>query len=177
MNDVKWVETLSFRFGVLGALVADRHAAALIAHGLKPKHVALLSVLDAGLGASQLEIAKVMRVAPSLVVSLADHLESAGAIERLRDPADRRRQLLHLTARGRDLLARCTAQAVALDAELTAGLTPAERDALGAAFDRLAASHGLPARSLPARGRPDADPGSDPDPGVDPGGSTPGGNS
>ncbi|MEU5386892.1 hypothetical protein ABZ391_23975, partial [Kitasatospora cineracea] len=32
----------------LGALVADRHAAALIAHGLKPKHVALLSVLDAG---------------------------------------------------------------------------------------------------------------------------------
>ncbi|MFE1320506.1 MarR family winged helix-turn-helix transcriptional regulator [Kitasatospora phosalacinea] len=149
VNDVKWVETLTFRFGVLGALVADRYAQELAEHDLKPKHVGLLSVLDAGLGASQLEIAKLMRVAPSLVVSLADHLEAAGAVERLRDPADRRRQVLSLTDRGRDLLARCTARALALDAELTAGLTPAQRAALHAAFDRLAAAHGLPPREHP----------------------------
>ncbi|WP_033250689.1 MarR family winged helix-turn-helix transcriptional regulator [Kitasatospora phosalacinea] len=149
VNDVKWVETLTFRFGVLGALVADRYARALAEHDLKPKHVGLLSVLDAGLGASQLEIAKLMRVAPSLVVSLADHLEAAGAVERLRDPADRRRQILRLTDRGHDLLARCTARATALDAELTAGLTPAQQAALGAAFDRLAAAHGLPLHEDP----------------------------
>ncbi|GLW72135.1 hypothetical protein Kpho02_44340 [Kitasatospora phosalacinea] len=158
VNDVKWVETLSFRFGVLGALIADRYAQALAEHGLKLKHVGLLGALDTAPGASQLEIAKLMRVAPSLVVSLADHLEAAGAIERLRDPADRRRQVLSLTDRGRDLLARCTARALALDAELTEGLTPAQRAALTAAFDRLAAAHGLPVRERPVREQPDADP-------------------
>ncbi|WP_245194472.1 MarR family winged helix-turn-helix transcriptional regulator [Kitasatospora phosalacinea] len=151
MNDVKWVDTLSFRLGVLGALVADRYAADLTAHDLKPKHVGLLSALDVAPGASQLEIAKLMRVAPSLVVTLADHLESTGAVERLRDPADRRRQLLYLTDRGRELLAWCTDRALVLDAELTAGLTPDQAAALGAAFDRLAAAHGLPVRGRTRR--------------------------
>ncbi|MGA4545850.1 MarR family winged helix-turn-helix transcriptional regulator [Uniformispora flossi] len=144
VNDVKWTQTLNFRLGALGALVADEYAQALTPHGLKPKHVGLLEVLDSGLAASQLEIAKLMRVAPSLVVSLADHLESVGAIERLRDPADRRRQILSLTDTGRDLLAQCTAEAVALDAKLTAELTSSQRAALAAALGRLAAAYGLP---------------------------------
>lgn len=69
VNDVKWSETLSFRLGALGALVADQYAKALAVHDLKPKHVGLLGVLDSGLAASQLEIAQLLRVAPSLVVS------------------------------------------------------------------------------------------------------------
>src|SRR5690349_150552 len=100
VNDVKWTETLSFRLGSLGALISDQYAEALAEVGLKPKHVAVLGVLDAGLASSQLEIARLMRVAPSLVVSLADHLEAKGAIRRLRDPADRRRQILSLTDEG-----------------------------------------------------------------------------
>jgi DNA-binding MarR family transcriptional regulator len=146
VNDVKWTETLSFRLGTLGALVSDQYAEALAVHDLKPKHVGLLGVLDSGLAASQLDIAKLMRVAPSLVVSLADHLESMGAIERLRDPADRRRQILSLTGEGRDLLAECTAKALVLDAKLAAGLTASQQAALSAALGRLAASYGLPVR-------------------------------
>ncbi|MGW3351037.1 MarR family winged helix-turn-helix transcriptional regulator [Nonomuraea rubra] len=144
MNDVKWTDTLSFRLGAVGALVADQYAEALAVHDLKPKHVGLLGVLDSGLAASQLEIAKLMRVAPSLVVSLADRLESMGAIERLRDPADRRRQILSLTGKGRDLLAECTAKALALDANLAADLTSSQHAALSEALGRLAASLGLP---------------------------------
>ncbi|MCX4831022.1 MarR family transcriptional regulator [Streptomyces sp. NBC_01016] len=146
VNDVKWTETLSFRLGTLGALVADQYAEALAADDLKPKHVGLLGVLDSGLAASQLEIAKLMRVAPSLVVSLADRLESMGAIERLRDPTDRRRQILSLTDKGRELLADCTGKAVALDAKLAAELSPSQQAALGEALGRLAASYGLPIR-------------------------------
>ncbi|MEU4579216.1 MarR family winged helix-turn-helix transcriptional regulator [Nonomuraea sp. ATR24] len=146
VNDVKLTETLSFRLGAVGALVADQYAEALAVHGLKPKHVGLLGVLDLGLAASQLEIAKLMRVAPSLVVALADHLESMGAVERLRDPADRRRQILSLTGQGRDLLAECTAMALALDAKLVADLTSSQQGALSAALGHLAASHGLPVR-------------------------------
>ncbi|MFJ6435112.1 MarR family winged helix-turn-helix transcriptional regulator [Streptomyces sp. NPDC091416] len=146
VNDVKWNETLSFRLGSLGALVSGLYAQGLAVHDLKPKHVGLLGVLDAGLAASQLEIAGLMRVAPSLVVSLADHLESMGAVERLRDPADRRRQILSLTGKGRELLAECTAEALALDAKIAAGLTPSQQAALGEALGVLAASHGLPVR-------------------------------
>ncbi|MFC4111033.1 MarR family winged helix-turn-helix transcriptional regulator [Nonomuraea zeae] len=146
VNDVKWTETLSFRIGTLGALIADEYGEALAIHEVKLKHVALLAVLDSELAASQLEIAKVMRVAPSLVVSLADHLEAMGAVTRLRDPADRRRQILSLTGKGRDLLAECTAKALALDAKLAADLTSSQHAALGAALGRLAAAYGLPAR-------------------------------
>ncbi|MET7465620.1 MarR family transcriptional regulator [Nonomuraea sp. NPDC005501] len=146
VNDVKWTETLSFRLSTLGVLVADQYARTLAVHDLKPKHVGLLEVLGSGLAVSQLEIAKLMRVAPSLVVSLADHLESMGAIERLRDPADRRRQILSLTGEGRDLLAECTAKALVLDAKLAADLTSSQHAALSEALGRLAASYGLPVR-------------------------------
>ncbi|GHI35797.1 MarR family winged helix-turn-helix transcriptional regulator [Streptomyces violascens] len=93
-----------FRLGVLGAAATDLFAARIEAHELKPKHVGLMVVLDAGRASSQLEIAGVMGVAPSLVVALADHLEKLGAVQRVRDPADRRRQTLTLTEHGRELL-------------------------------------------------------------------------
>ncbi|OKI93075.1 MarR family transcriptional regulator [Streptomyces sp. CB01249] len=146
VNDVKWTETLSFRLGSLGAVISDQYAEALAEVGLKPKHVGVLGVLDAGLASSQLEIARLMRVAPSLVVSLADHLESQGAIKRLRDPADRRRQVLSLTDEGRELLGRCTDMALAIDERLDAGLTPPQRAALRDALGRLAVAYGLPVR-------------------------------
>ncbi|MEV5600613.1 MarR family winged helix-turn-helix transcriptional regulator [Streptomyces sp. NPDC052299] len=146
VNDVNWTETLSFRLGALGAVISDQYAEELAEVGLKPKHVGVLGVLDAGLASSQLEIARLMRVAPSLVVSLADHLESKGAIQRLRDPADRRRQVLLLTDEGRALLGRCTGMALALDARLAAALTPSQQAALRDALDRLAVAYDLPAR-------------------------------
>lgn len=60
-----------------------------------------MAILSSGTPASQQELAATMDVAPSLVVSLADQLESLGAIERVRDPDDRRRQKLSLTEVGR----------------------------------------------------------------------------
>ncbi|WP_237536094.1 helix-turn-helix domain-containing protein [Streptomyces sp. SID3343] len=68
-------------------------------YGLKPEHVGLMAVLAAGTADSQQDIARTMGVAPSLVVTLADHLEELDAIRRERDPADRRRQILTLTLR------------------------------------------------------------------------------
>jgi DNA-binding MarR family transcriptional regulator len=134
-----------FRFGVLGALATDLFAARIEAYELKPKHVGLMVVLDAGRASSQLEIAGVMGVAPSLVVALADHLEKLGAIQRVRDPADRRRQLLTLTERGRELLAVCGKLAQSADAAFAADLTAAESAVLSGLLDRLGARQGLPA--------------------------------
>ncbi|WP_067143218.1 MarR family winged helix-turn-helix transcriptional regulator [Microtetraspora malaysiensis] len=145
MNDVKLTSTLAFRLGTLGAVVTERFSARLAADGLKPKHVGLLAILEAGTATSQLDIAKLMNVAPSLVVSLADRLEELGAVRRERDPADRRRQTLALTAEGRELLAACTAAAAELDAELTDGLKPEEVKALRGVLGTMAERSGLPA--------------------------------
>ncbi|MFF4776695.1 MarR family winged helix-turn-helix transcriptional regulator [Microtetraspora fusca] len=145
MNDVKLTSTLAFRLGTLGAVVTERFSARLAAHGLKPKHVGLLAILEAGTATSQLDIAKLMNVAPSLVVSLADRLEELGAVRRERDPFDRRRQTLALTAEGRELLAACTGAAAELDAELTDGLRLEEVKALRSVLGTIAGRSGLPA--------------------------------
>lgn len=125
-------------------MATDLFAARIAAHELKPKHVGLMVVLDAGRASSQLEIAGVMGVAPSLVVALADHLEKLGAIQRVRDLADRRRQVLRLTEHGRELLAACAELAQSADAEFAADLTVTERAVLAGLLDRLVARQGLP---------------------------------
>ncbi|MGD1222732.1 MarR family winged helix-turn-helix transcriptional regulator [Streptomyces krungchingensis] len=157
MNDVKGPQdtagsqehpaltgTLAFRLGTVGTLVTARFAAAVDELGVKPKHVGLLTVLRGGAPASQQDVARTMGVVPSLVVTLADQLEGMGAIERVRDPDDRRRHRLGLTEAGRALLAECTARARAVDDELTAGLSEAERSALAHAMGVLAREAGLP---------------------------------
>ncbi|MEV8633339.1 MarR family winged helix-turn-helix transcriptional regulator [Streptosporangium sp. NPDC051023] len=143
MNDVK--QTIAFRLGTLGALMQDRFAARIEAYDLKPKHVGLMAALRGGAtAASQQDLAARLGVAPSLVVALADHLERLGAVERVRDPDDRRRQTLTLTERGAALLHDCAAAAAELDDEITASLPESERLALRDTLGRLAAGAGLP---------------------------------
>ena len=129
--------TVSFRLGLLGVAQDALYAARLSSLDLKPKHVALLSVLHSPGAASQMELAGLLRVAPSLIVLLADHLETRGAVQRVRDPADRRRQRLRLTDEGRRLLVEATAVAAVLDAEITADLPAADCAALHRILDRL----------------------------------------
>ncbi|MFF4396589.1 MarR family winged helix-turn-helix transcriptional regulator [Streptomyces sp. NPDC001480] len=148
MNEVKGSaglpQTLVFRLGTLGAVIGDRFAERIEPYDLKPKHVGLLTALGQGSFASQQDLAGRLGVAPSLVVSLADHLESLGAVRRVRDPDDRRRQVLTLTEQGRRLLGDCAAEARTLDAEITARLSPAQREILREALGTLAAEAGLP---------------------------------
>ncbi|MCF2532483.1 MarR family winged helix-turn-helix transcriptional regulator [Yinghuangia soli] len=146
MKDVKGAplaDTAAFRLGRLGALAADRFTARIAAHGVKPKHVALLAALAAGGAESQQDLAGVLRVAPSLVVGLADRLEQLGAVRRERDPVDRRRQVLSLTEAGHTLLAQCTADAHAVDAELLDGLSGKAKETLRATLAEIADRHGL----------------------------------
>ncbi len=136
--------TVVFRLGTLGSIAAERFAAKIEKLGLKPKHAGLLTALAAGAADSQQGLAVKLGVAPSLMVTLADQLEALGAVARVRDPADRRRQVLTLTDHGRKLLAECAALARALDDEITAGLSASQRSALAHSLGILAESAGLP---------------------------------
>lgn len=129
--------TVSFRLGLLGVAQDALYASRLANLELKPKHVALLCILRLRDAGSQMELAGLLGVAPSLVVLLADHLEERGAIQRVRDPADRRRQSLRLTETGLRLLASATEVAAELDEELAADLPAGDRAAFSTALDRL----------------------------------------
>ncbi|MFG3056375.1 MarR family winged helix-turn-helix transcriptional regulator [Kitasatospora sp. NPDC048239] len=144
VNPAPLTASVVFRLGTLGSVVTARFTTALAELGLKPKHVGVLVALDSGAPPSQQELARTMAVAPSLVVALADHLEQVGAVDRVRDPADRRRQVLALTDTGRSLLAECTALAHGLDEELTASLTAPDREALRRTLGVLGVEAGLP---------------------------------
>lgn len=137
-------ESLPFQLGLLGALVTDELAQQLRAYQMKPKHLTLMNLLSARAPLSQLDSARIMAVAPSHIVSLADHLAQLGVVTRERDPADRRRQLLALSGAGHELLAECAMAAADIDAELAAQLTAEEQAGLRAALRSLTTHYGAP---------------------------------
>ena len=114
-----------------------RFARALADGGLSGPAFALLDRLEQEGPASQLELARSLGVHPSNVVRLLDDLEDACLLARRRDRADRRRQVVELTAAGRRRLAKARALARRIEAELLEGLSGAERRQLEDLLCRL----------------------------------------
>lgn len=72
----------------------------LQARGLRLRHMSVMAALEDG-QASQLELARRLTLDPSDVTATVDDLENARFATRRTDPADRRRRLVTLTAKGR----------------------------------------------------------------------------
>ena len=119
-----------FLFGKIGWRATRLFAAALEPMGLRPKHYGVLNFLDATPGASQQELGATMGIDPSSVVAIIDDFERAGVAERRRDPTDRRRYAIHLTRKGKTLLARASEAAQAAEEALLADLDADERRVL-----------------------------------------------
>ena len=129
-----------FLMAYLGSRSGRRFAAALEPFGLHPRHFGVMTVLDKRPGLTQQELADHSNVDRSSMVAVLDELERMGAVERRKDPADRRANALHITPRGRRLLTKArTAVAGAEDAFL-APLAPAEQQRLRAALRTLVES-------------------------------------
>jgi MarR family transcriptional regulator for hemolysin len=88
-------------------------------------------------GASQRELAKLMRIEPPTLVRHLDRLEADGYVERRADPNDRRRMRVYVTAVGRRRFAELQKVAEVNDAELRSILTEREIDVLGSALMRI----------------------------------------
>lgn len=92
---------------LVGLLAAHSRAAidaTLSTRGLRLLHVVVLEAVGADGGATQRHIGAVTGLDCGNLVELLDDLEERGAISRRRDPNDRRRHIVELTARGvRDL--------------------------------------------------------------------------
>lgn len=106
--------------------------------GLRPRHLGLLDLVERE-PVAQLELARGIGVTPSVVVDMLDELDALGAIRRVRDQADRRRQLVELTDAGRALHRKADARLADLEAEVLAPLSPTATTALRKALTAMAA--------------------------------------
>jgi DNA-binding MarR family transcriptional regulator len=127
-----------FLLSKLGLATSRRFAQAMEPLGLDPRQFAVITVLGAHDGVAQQELADRLRIHPSSMVAVIDDCESAGLLERRRDPADRRRYAIHLTAKGRSLRTRAHQAAAALREEMFAELDEPERRTLHDLLLRLA---------------------------------------
>jgi MarR family transcriptional regulator, lower aerobic nicotinate degradation pathway regulator len=115
--------------------------AALDRGGFEPHQYPILAILAEGAPETQATIAHALGLDPSRLVAVLDSFEEEGLIERQRDPRDRRRQVVTITAAGRRRLPQLRALAEELDAAFFAPLSPHARKELHATLLKLAAVH------------------------------------
>jgi DNA-binding MarR family transcriptional regulator len=131
----------SFLLKRLGWRVKDRGMEAYEAAGFSPYHHAVLALLDEEPRETQATIADALGYDRSHLVGLLDELEERRLIERRRDPADRRRHLVKLTADGKRELNRLRTISKRVDDEFFAPLDDEQRAALHALLLMLAGYH------------------------------------
>lgn len=144
--------SVGFMLSQLGLATSSRFGQLAGTVGLEPRHYAVLRAVRAGDGQSQQTVADRLQIPPSTMVSLVDHLEQQGWLERRPDPADRRTRQLHLTRRGGQVLDRATRLGDQWEHQICAGLSDTERDQLLSLLRRVATNIGLGQDTLPDRG-------------------------
>jgi DNA-binding MarR family transcriptional regulator len=102
---------------------AERWALAALPPGRDSRDLDVLSVL-AERPVSQAQLGNLLEVNRTVMISVIDELEAAGLVRRERDPADRRRYALRITAEGRAASRNMTESADLAERRLTAPLGP-----------------------------------------------------
>jgi DNA-binding MarR family transcriptional regulator len=98
--------------------------------GLKLKDLAVLAYLRDHGRVSQQGLSVGLCTDANTCVLVLNELEAAGWVSRRRDPSDRRRHLVELTAEGSDALHRAEGAQATIEDEVLAALSSGERDTL-----------------------------------------------
>jgi DNA-binding MarR family transcriptional regulator len=104
---------------------------------LGPSQTAALATIERHGPLSPSELAERERIKRPTATRIVGHLESAGLIERVRDPEDGRASILTITADGRSLLRRLRARKTAYLAKRLDGLDEVDRRTLERAAELL----------------------------------------
>ncbi len=95
--------------------------------GLKIRHYSVLgTLLDPG-PLSQQDLGAYLRIDPATMVATIDDLEAKGLVARTRGLRDRRRYVVSITPKGRDMLDRIDRFVEEFDATYLADITPTQR--------------------------------------------------
>ena len=131
-------DSTSFLLKRLGHAAKERALEVFEATGLTPYHYAVLLALAEDSHETQGAIADALGYDRGQLVGL---LEERGLVERRRDPADRRRQLVSATSAGQKELTRLRALTKKLDDELFGPLDAEQRRQLHELLVLLAENH------------------------------------
>jgi DNA-binding MarR family transcriptional regulator len=112
--------------------------AALDPTGLRPRHLIALSVLREQGATTQGALGEALRLDPSNLVGLLNELEQRGLLERRRDPDDRRRHIVEVSAAGRQALLDAERALVGVQDDVLGALDEDERATLHALLLRAA---------------------------------------
>lgn len=118
-----------------GKAARGRLAAELAGDGLRLWHMAVLAALADFGPQTQRELSSRLGIDPSDMVKVLDELD--GGVDRTRDPADRRRTVVTLTAAGAGTLEALTVRARAVQDALLSPLTTEERAQLHTLLGRV----------------------------------------
>lgn len=128
---------IGFRMRRIHSRLSEGFVARLAGHDMRPGGFSAMALIAGNPGLSQRALSQEVGLDQASVVFLLHELETRGWAERRRDPADRRRHRLFLTAQGEAALQRMAAAAVENEKDVRAVLTPAEAAMLWALLDRL----------------------------------------
>jgi MarR family transcriptional regulator, lower aerobic nicotinate degradation pathway regulator len=135
------VTSATFLLKRLGFAAKERAMKAYEDIGLHPYHYAILLALDEGSRETQGSIADALGYDRGQLVGLLDELEKQGLVERRRDPNDRRRHVVRMTADGSRMLRRLRALARRSEDEFLEPLSEQQRADLLELLQRLAEKH------------------------------------
>ncbi|WP_433133748.1 MarR family winged helix-turn-helix transcriptional regulator [Micromonospora sp. CA-240977] len=133
-----------FRLIKLGELAMVTAERALEPLGVRPRHFNVLATLAADDTLSQQDVSRLLGIDPNVLVGVIDELEKQGLAERRRNPQDRRRHVVALTAAGRQVLRDGAALLDEAEAAFFAEVPAAELAVLHEVAARLLARHPAP---------------------------------
>ena len=96
----------------VGTAVQSGFKEILARWGIRPLQYLVLNSLRAAGGSSQQQLCRVLNIDSGNMVELLDGLEELGYARRAPDANDRRRHVVSITAKGRSMLSRVTAEVV-----------------------------------------------------------------
>src|SRR3989440_1377413 len=114
----------------LGRITVHRFTEALEPFGIRPRHVAALIELRDHGEVTQQSLCGQLHVDPTNLVAILNELERKGLATRRRDPEDRRRHLVEVSDEGIAVIEKVSEVMDGVEADLLAGLEPADREQL-----------------------------------------------
>lgn len=112
---------------------------------LRPVEYTVLTLIAENPGGSLVRLARALSVTPPNITTMVDRLESKGLVARSASEEDRRAQVLHVTAKGADLVRKATRKIVQAEGELLP-LTPGEQAILAELLHKVAAARSRASR-------------------------------
>jgi DNA-binding MarR family transcriptional regulator len=134
---------VAFLVSQVGAHAALAFGDRLVTLDLKPHHAGILRMLGSNPGLTQQALSELLGVFPSQLVRFLDSLEEQQLIERRDTPGDRRSYRLHLTRKGRSVLARIGELTQELERDFFAALSVAENRLLQELLSRVVAQRNI----------------------------------